>query len=214
MLKKWVDARDGSYGEHGGFVFTSNVDGQFQRAGFAAEQIQEVHGSIHHLQCTNYLCMQHSGIWDATTDTANPDVTFDAKSLTCSEASLPGCDLCTAVARPNILMFGDFGWLESRRAIQAAAMDAWLTKVGKKVSQDHASLVVIDIGSGTAVPTCRRTAEFVSQSLDVNLIRINSREAEIPAECKGISLPMGHVAFFFYVAFCACEQPWWRYARH
>ncbi len=33
------------------FVFTSNVDGQFQRAGFAGGQILEVHGSIHHLQC-------------------------------------------------------------------------------------------------------------------------------------------------------------------
>jgi NAD-dependent SIR2 family protein deacetylase len=30
-------------------VFTSNVDGQFQRAGFA--EVAEVHGSIHHLRC-------------------------------------------------------------------------------------------------------------------------------------------------------------------
>ena len=34
------------------FVVTSNVDGQFQKAGFAGENILEVHGSIHHLQCT------------------------------------------------------------------------------------------------------------------------------------------------------------------
>ena len=33
------------------FVVTSNVDGQFQKAGFAEENILEVHGSIHHLQC-------------------------------------------------------------------------------------------------------------------------------------------------------------------
>ncbi|MCO4774205.1 MAG: hypothetical protein KDA24_29510 [Deltaproteobacteria bacterium] len=32
-------------------VFTSNVDGQFQRAGY--ETVCEVHGSIHHLQCTS-----------------------------------------------------------------------------------------------------------------------------------------------------------------
>lgn len=31
-------------------VFTSNVDGQFQKAGFP--KVAEVHGSIHHLQCT------------------------------------------------------------------------------------------------------------------------------------------------------------------
>lgn len=35
----------------GAWVFTSNVDGQFQRAGFDAERVAEVHGSIHHLQC-------------------------------------------------------------------------------------------------------------------------------------------------------------------
>lgn len=37
---------------HGAFVFTSNVDGQFQRAGFGEDVVAECHGSIHHLQCT------------------------------------------------------------------------------------------------------------------------------------------------------------------
>ena len=32
------------------FVFTSNVGGQFQAAGFLEDQILECHGSIHHLQ--------------------------------------------------------------------------------------------------------------------------------------------------------------------
>ena len=36
---------------HGYFVFTSNVDGQFQKAGFSLEHIVECHGSIHHFQC-------------------------------------------------------------------------------------------------------------------------------------------------------------------
>ena len=31
------------------FIFTSNVDGQFQKAGFSEKKIVEVHGSIHHL---------------------------------------------------------------------------------------------------------------------------------------------------------------------
>jgi NAD-dependent SIR2 family protein deacetylase len=34
---------------HGAWVFTSNVDGQFAKAGFAAGRICEIHGSIHHL---------------------------------------------------------------------------------------------------------------------------------------------------------------------
>ena len=36
----------------GGFVFTSNVDGHFQRAGFSPERIVEVHGSFEGMQCT------------------------------------------------------------------------------------------------------------------------------------------------------------------
>ena len=33
------------------FVFTSNVDGQFQKAGFGSAQIVECHGSLQYLQC-------------------------------------------------------------------------------------------------------------------------------------------------------------------
>ena len=46
VLKRW-----GLRLPRGAFVFTSNVDGQFQRAGFDSNQVCEVHGSIHHLQC-------------------------------------------------------------------------------------------------------------------------------------------------------------------
>ena len=36
----------------GAFVFTTNVDGQFQKAGFSENVLFERHGSIHYLQCT------------------------------------------------------------------------------------------------------------------------------------------------------------------
>ena len=35
----------------GYFVYTSNVDGQFETAGFAADRVVACHGSIHHEQC-------------------------------------------------------------------------------------------------------------------------------------------------------------------
>lgn len=41
---------------HGAFVFTSNVDGQFQKAGFSEMQVCECHCSIHHLQCLSPRC--------------------------------------------------------------------------------------------------------------------------------------------------------------
>ena len=54
-------------------VFTSNVDGQFQRAGFAPDDVAEVHGSIHHLQCLR-LCGH--GVWPA--DGVVDEATLDA----------------------------------------------------------------------------------------------------------------------------------------
>jgi len=47
ILKKW-----GAQKEFGVSIMTSNVDGHFLQAGFAPEQIHEVHGSIHYLQCS------------------------------------------------------------------------------------------------------------------------------------------------------------------
>ena len=47
ILKEIGEALSDGY-----FVHTSNVDGQFQKAGFDPERISEVHGSIHWLQCS------------------------------------------------------------------------------------------------------------------------------------------------------------------
>ncbi len=47
---------------HGFFVFTSNVDGQFQKAGYPENSILECHGSIHHFQCTTPC---NTRIWSA-----------------------------------------------------------------------------------------------------------------------------------------------------
>lgn len=47
ILRRW-----GARMKRGCAVFTSNVDGHFQRAGFPECPIAECHGSIHHLQCS------------------------------------------------------------------------------------------------------------------------------------------------------------------
>src|SRR5262245_19934537 len=46
ILRDWAEQLP-----QGAFVYTSNVDGQFQKAGFAHERVHECHGSIHWLQC-------------------------------------------------------------------------------------------------------------------------------------------------------------------
>src|SRR5437899_3318499 len=49
ILLKWARRM-----RHGAFVFTSNVDGHFQRSGFAADRVVESHGSSEWLQCTRH----------------------------------------------------------------------------------------------------------------------------------------------------------------
>lgn len=151
-------------------VFTSNVDGQFQKAGFT--DVAEVHGSIHHLQCTEPCT---GDIWPA-----DIDVTVDPDTMRAAEP-LPTCPRCGALARPNILMFGDWSWLPHRSQRALDALTAWRREVR--------DLTVIEIGAGTAVPTVRRQAELASAATG-NLIRINPREPEIRHN-RGVSLPLG-----------------------
>jgi NAD-dependent SIR2 family protein deacetylase len=82
---------------HGCFVFTSNVDGHFQKAGFAPERIVECHGSIHHFQC---VASCGDEIWNASDErVALEESTFRALE------PRPRCRDCLALARPNILIY-------------------------------------------------------------------------------------------------------------
>jgi len=162
---------------HEYFIFTSNVDGQFQRAGFAAERIVEWHGSIHHFQCSA-SCSEE--IWEADkTNVKIDEATFRAQE------PLPRCRKCSALARPNILMFDDWKWHTSRSDAQQQRFFSWLDELIKS----SAKLVVVELGAGKAVPTARLTSERMCQKTGATLIRINPREADVPP--GQIGLPCG-----------------------
>lgn len=91
-------------------VFTSNVDGQFQGAGFTEDAVVECHGSVHHLQC---LAGCSPAIWSAD----GSEVRVDPASMR-ALPPLPACPSRGGLARPNVLMFGDFGWLSARTDAQ------------------------------------------------------------------------------------------------
>ena len=171
----------------GAFVFTSNVDGQFQKAGFAAEQIVECHGSIHHLQCSE-PCGE--AIW--TADDLLPDVDADA---CCLRSALPTCPRCGALARPNILMFGDWNWCEARSEAQQTRLAAWRRRVER--------LLVIELGAGTAVPTVRR----FGASLGGLLIRINPDEPQLEG-ARGVALPENALPALQGIAAALAAQGW------
>ncbi len=172
ILKKLGESKKGGY-----FVFTSNVDGQFQKAGFDEKKIVEIHGSIHHLQCTRPCS---DDIWPAD----NIKIEIDMEKFEAKEP-LPKCIHCGDIARPNILMFGDWEWISDRTAAQEFRFERWL----EKIEYMDYKLVIIEIGAGKAVPTVRITSERIASMYDAKLIRINPRDYDVPS--GHISIPMG-----------------------
>lgn len=168
LLRRWGEAMAG-----GVFVFTSNVDGQFQKAGFAGDRIEECHGSIHHLQCSR-PCGDE--IWTAH----ELELELDPETMRAA-GPLPTCPACGALARPNILMFGDWGWVSDRTQQQGARMRDWLQQVA-------GPLVIIECGAGTSVPTVRYTSEGVVGRHRATLVRVNLREPEVPRGQLGLAM--------------------------
>lgn len=161
IIQKWIKRNQADY-----FVVTSNVDGQFQKAGYADERILEVHGSIHWLQCQTPC---NSNIWEN-----NHVFTIDQNSMHAT-SHLPICPDCGKVSRPNILMFGDWNWLSGRTNMQEKNFEQFL------IENTDRRIVVIEIGAGDSIPTIRRTSERIGRNQkNARVIRLNPREPEIP----------------------------------
>lgn len=165
ILRRWGETRPLGY-----FVFTSNVDGHFQKAGFSEDRILECHGSIHFVQCAGVCSNQ---IWPAD----DIQLEIDDATIRC-RSDLPRCPRCGYVARPNIVMFGDNDCLWGRQEEQRLRYARWCERVAGR------NVVAIEIGAGLAIPTVREECESSAQIL----VRINVREAETPS--GGISLPV------------------------
>lgn len=159
---------------NGAFVFTSNVDGQFQRAGFAAETVYECHGSLHWLQCLESCC---ADVWSAD------DLGIAVNDLKCQWlGALPTCPRCSALLRPNLLMFGDGEWLARRYQQQQGRLRSWMQGVRR--------LVIVELGAGTYIPSVRHFTESLSEREGLGLIRINPRESNVPRS-RDVGLPTG-----------------------
>jgi NAD-dependent SIR2 family protein deacetylase len=168
ILRKWIDNK-----ADGGFVFTSNVDGQFQRAGFDGNSIVECHGALDVLQCT-----RDCGVGLLTADEYDPHI--DEHSMR-ARPPLPRCPRCDALLRPNVLMFGDFGWDGAREEEQSRRFERWLSRAA-------GGLAIVECGAGSGVPTVRMTSERLSRALGATLIRINVREPDVPGDQIGLAM--------------------------
>ncbi len=157
----------------GARVYTSNVDGQFQAAGFHDDAVYECHGSIHHLQCLDPC---HDGVWPAAEFI--PIVANAGCELL---SDLPRCIRCGTLARPHVLMFDDRGWIDGLSE-KRKCFDRWLE------STSHP--VVVEIGAGTALPSVRHFTRNVIRNHGGSVVRINPRDWAVP-EGDGVGLAVG-----------------------
>lgn len=180
------------------FVFTSNVDGAFEKAGFDAAKIVECHGAGTRLQCTNWRCTAKYGPYPTPADLG---IHVNMETVECPTEEMPKCPNCGALARPNILMFDDGDCDMRVVTAQEERYDAFIAEIAQTFPQPDAdsgaavppSFVVIEFGAGTFVTTIRRTSESLVQTSRGagRLIRVNLREADVPAELAERGLAVG-----------------------
>ena len=158
ILRDWIERQQLEW-----FVATSNVDGQFAKAGFAEERIYEIHGSIHYNQC---LQPCSKAVWPN-----HEQVPVDLNTMRAQH--IPHCVNCGGIARPNILMFGDWDFISERSQLQQWRYLDFISK--------HAwnKIVVVEIGAGTQIPSIRHMSFRLTAQTSALVIRINPRESDI-----------------------------------
>ena len=155
---------------HGARVYTSNVDGQFQKAGFTPAHVVQCHGSIYYLQCMGQ-CGQST--WAA--DALMPMVDHTTGRLL---SPLPCCPSCGGLARPNILMFDDWHFEGDLYEYAESRLKTWIAGLSRPV--------VIEIGAGMAIPRVRH----FGSAQRCPLIRINPNECKV-ALARDVGIAMG-----------------------
>jgi NAD-dependent SIR2 family protein deacetylase len=179
---------------------SSNVDGHFERAGFGHKMV-ECHGSIHYLQAFDEAVTRK--IWPAKEQLSKLVVDLETFRAIEPLPKVPSEFIETGflksfpnksdkesrsfLARPNILMFGDYGFVGDRVEAQYDLYGAWANSVAKE-----SKLVIIEAGAGLGVPTVRNESESLHRRFpNSTLIRINPREPHGPSSGRFISFPMG-----------------------
>mmetsp|Transcript_62354 Transcript_62354/g.115732 ORF Transcript_62354/g.115732 Transcript_62354/m.115732 type:complete len:359 (+) Transcript_62354:1-1077(+) len=100
---------------------------------------------------------------------------------------LPAAPESSAAARPNVLMFGDWGVNVSRIQNQGEAFDSWVRGL-----LGTANLAIIEIGAGLTVSTIRHISETtLRQVSNSTLIRINLDDSSVKGAREDRSISIG-----------------------
>jgi len=148
IINRWIEQRF-----EDGFVHTTNTDGYHIKSGLDENRIIEIHGSMWRLQCLE-TCSRE--FWDM--DSA-PLCELDYDTMEADD--FPLCVNCNAIARPHILMFGDWDYVGHPKQEEQYS----------RFIQKPIDLAIL-VGSSGAVPT----NDYIAQRLKAGgtaLININ-----------------------------------------
>jgi NAD-dependent SIR2 family protein deacetylase len=179
VLNEWSKEKD-----H--FVYTSNVDGAFQKSGFSEEKVWECHGSIGWLQPTEGLGIVNfnESFEEVLVDASNYNINVDLNTFR-ARGELPRHPKTGQLLRPNILMFSDYGFNPVREGRQRQTYEKWVEQA------DLSKLVVVECGAGTVIPSVRMFGETTANHFGGTLIRINNSPSDAKANGKHIGVCMG-----------------------
>lgn len=188
------------------FVFTTNVDGFFLRAGFHPEEVFQAHGTYERVQCAGLKregskspafkhfdgpCCQKT--WEVPQDYAMEYDELNMSAPAGAPRSSPTsvdpthwgnhatCSHCGKLARSNIYGFGDYCFIENEQ--ESALFMNWCQAVQQMVKDDpKASVVLLEIGVGLRLPKVRVHFERMVKELPegrATIVRVNPT----PVDC-------------------------------
>jgi NAD-dependent SIR2 family protein deacetylase len=167
ILMDWTKKHFSDY-----FILTSNIDNQFEKAGFKPEKIRELHGSIFHLQSERPK--EYKQIWKNEIPTEELEKQVEAGNYpTCPDSAIP--------ARPNVYMFRDETYINTRSKAQDKYFQEFLKQnIGKK-------FLVLEIGSGPHVQSIRVKTRMLRKEYEARVVRINPKDFKIKEPNIGLS---------------------------
>jgi NAD-dependent SIR2 family protein deacetylase len=172
LLKNWIQTYQLDY-----FVLTSNIDSHFQKAGFAEENIRELHGSLAYFQSSQTHGSRE--IW-------KNELSGDEIQTNSEKGIFPTCPNSSVAARPNVYMFRDDTYIDSRSNEQKQRFQAFLERNKAK------KMLVFEIGSGPHVQTIRVKTRMLRTDYQANIVRINPKD--FATKPPHIGIPKGALA--------------------
>ena len=166
------------------WIYTSNIDKHFTRAGFLEDRVVECNGSIFEFQCAIPCC---DDVWGSD----GIVIEYDENTLMAGD-EVPRCRHCDSVARPCTTLASDSRWLGRGARIREQSMEDRLAGI-----PTVSVVVILEIGCGVQMLKVRNKSEdmvkrFRARGHHTVFVRLNCRCDHLrmpnPSQPEDISL--------------------------